>query len=111
MAGAGAPAWVLGDADTVRAFRLAGFRGRAVETPDEARDALEALRGEGAALVVVTERVYRALGGTSALASGTVRPVVAVVPSAVEPSAAPSPAQQISTVVRRALGMPAERRP
>ena len=102
-------AWVLGDAETVLGFRLAGLRGRVVDSRDTAVAALAELRAAGASLVVVTDALCEALGGPRALAGESLRPVVAVVPSALGPRAAVSLAAEIARSVRRALGIPAER--
>jgi vacuolar-type H+-ATPase subunit F/Vma7 len=109
QSGSGA-AWVLGDAQTVRAFRLAGLRGRVVSSRAEAGAALAELTASGAALVVVTHALCAALGGPEALAAGAPRPLIAAIPSAATPRGEPSPARQIASVVRRALGIPSERR-
>ena len=101
----GASVWVLGDAATVRGFRLAGLAGLIVSGPAEARAALARLREEGVALVVVTEQVAGDLGGPEALVSDGVRPLVVSVPSASEPLAGPRFADQLARRVQRALGM------
>jgi vacuolar-type H+-ATPase subunit F/Vma7 len=105
-----ARAWVLGDAATVTGFRLAGMQGRVVGSGAEARAALDALRAEGAVLVLLTERLCDALGGPEALALGAALPVVAVIPSAGEPRPARSTGARILRAVHRALGIPAEGR-
>jgi len=97
--------WVLGDAATVRGFRLAGLAGEVVSGAPEARAALARLREEGAALVLVTERVAEALGGPDALVSDGVRPLVVAVPSAREPRAGPGFAEHLAQRVQRALGL------
>jgi vacuolar-type H+-ATPase subunit F/Vma7 len=102
-------AWVLGDGATVRGFRLAGFEGRVVASAGEARDALAELRAAGAALVLVTESLQAALADAGL--DGALRPVVAVIPSAAGPRTGPSRERALGRAVRRALGMPAERRP
>ena len=102
--------WVLGDAATVMGFRLAGLRGWIVESAADARAALDALRAERAALVVLTETLCDALGGPEALARGATLPVVAVIPSAAGPRVLVSPGARIARAVRRALGIPAEGR-
>jgi len=103
-------AWVLGDAATVTGFRLAGLRGRVVGSGPEARAALEALRAEGAALVLLTEALCDALGGSEELALGAALPVVAVIPSAAQPRTALPPSLRLQRAVQRALGIPAEGR-
>jgi vacuolar-type H+-ATPase subunit F/Vma7 len=114
MAGSAAPAagiggvWVLGDAPTVRAFALAGLRGRVVDSEAEGCAALEQARAAGVTLLVLTEELARRLGDER-LAAG-LRPILAVVPSAAGPRVEPRPAERLSRVVRRALGLPAERR-
>jgi len=110
LAPAGSAAWVLGDAATVRGFRLAGLAGAIAEGEAEARAALARLRSEGAALVIVTERVAQLLGGPDALGADGVRPLVVVVPSAGEPFPAPGFADHLSRRVQRALGLSVERR-
>jgi len=102
--------WVLGDAATVMGFRLAGLRGWVVESAAEARSALDALRAERAALVVLTETLCDALGGPEALARGATLPVVAVIPSVAGPRVLVSPGARIARAVQRALGIPAEGR-
>jgi vacuolar-type H+-ATPase subunit F/Vma7 len=102
--------WVLGDAATVMGFRLAGLRGWIVESAADARAALDALRAERAALVVLTETLCDALGGPEALARGATLPVVAVIPSVAGPRTLVSPGTRIARVVQRALGIPAEGR-
>jgi vacuolar-type H+-ATPase subunit F/Vma7 len=113
MAGVGSEAgdgaaWVLGDAATVRGFRLAGYAGCIVESAEEARAALAALRAQGVALVVMTERLCHALGGPETLVAGPLRPVVAVVPEASGLRVGPTPADVLARGVRRALGIPAK---
>jgi vacuolar-type H+-ATPase subunit F/Vma7 len=102
--------WVLGDAPTVRGFRLAGVAGMVVGGEAEARAALARLRQEGAALVIVTESVAEALGGPEALVSGGVQPLVVAVPSAREPVAGANAADHLAQRVQRALGLSAGRR-
>jgi vacuolar-type H+-ATPase subunit F/Vma7 len=102
--------WVLGDAATVTGFRLAGLDGRVVVSGAEARGALDALRAEGAALVLVTEALCDALGGPEALAIGAALPAVAVIPSALQPRAAAQTGARILRAVHRALGIAAEGR-
>ena len=102
--------WVLGDAATVMGFRLAGLRGWVVESAGEARSALDALRAERAALVVLTETLCDALGGPEALARGATLPVVAVIPSVAGPRVLVLPGARITRAVQRALGIPAEGR-
>lgn len=98
--------WVLGDAATVRGFRLAGLAGAIVRDAREARTLLARLREEGAALVLVSERVAEALGGPEALAPDGVRPLVVAVPSACEPREGRGFAEQLAQRVQRALGLP-----
>jgi vacuolar-type H+-ATPase subunit F/Vma7 len=104
--GSAGAAWVLGDAETVRGFRLGGYAGRVVATAEDAREVLATLRAEGAALVVMTERVCEMLGGLIGLAGGPLRPLVAVIPAVTPPRADPRPAEALSRIVRRALGLP-----
>jgi len=101
---------VLGDAATVYGFRLAGLRGRVVASSVEASAALGELRAAGAALVVLTDVLCEGLGGQMMLTSADVRPVVAVVPSATQQGVGGSRAAQVAQAVRRALGIPSERR-
>jgi len=97
--------WVLGDAPTVRGFRLAGLAGAVVESAADARAAFERVREQGAALVVVTEAVLEALGGPDALVAHGVRPLLVAVPSACAPRAGPGFAEQLAQRVQRALGL------
>jgi len=97
--------WVLGDAATVRGFRLAGLAGAVVSGAPEARAALARLREQGAALVLVTERVAEALGGPEALVSAGMRPLIVAVPSLHEPREGPGFAEHLAQRVQRALGL------
>ena len=100
--------WVLGDSATVTGFRLAGVHGRVVASGPEARDALDALRAQGVALVLLTEALCEALGGPEALAIGAALPAVAVIPSALQPRASVQTGARILRAVHRALGITAE---
>jgi vacuolar-type H+-ATPase subunit F/Vma7 len=102
--------WVLGDAATVTGFRLAGLDGHVVASDVEARDALDALRGRGVALILLTEAVCDALGGPEALATDRAVPAVAVIPSALQPRATAQTGARILRAVHRALGIAAESR-
>jgi vacuolar-type H+-ATPase subunit F/Vma7 len=53
---------IIGDQDTVLGYRFAGVTGRAVATPDEARQAFgEALGDPRQRILLLTERVERLL--------------------------------------------------
>jgi vacuolar-type H+-ATPase subunit F/Vma7 len=100
-----AEVWVLGDAPTVRGFRLAGLAGAIVEGASDARAALARARAHGAALVLVTETLAEALGGPEALVGHGLRPLLVVVPSASVPGPSPGFAEQLAQGVQRALGL------
>jgi vacuolar-type H+-ATPase subunit F/Vma7 len=97
--------WALGDASTVRAFALAGCRGRVVAA-DGAAAALAEARAEGATLVIATEALAEALDAAAA-PGDDLRPLVVLVPAAVGPRAATRPGARVTRAVGRALGMPA----
>lgn len=102
------PPWAIGDAVTVRAFRLAGLAGRVVATAAEAREAMGLARAAGVTLVVATERAAALLREGDATADRAMLPVLVVVPAAVGPPAAPSVADRLARRVRQVLGLPAE---
>jgi vacuolar-type H+-ATPase subunit F/Vma7 len=102
---------VLGDAATVRGFRLAGLGGTVVADAREAHAALARMREERAALVIVTEPVAEWLGGPEALVFDGVRPLVVTVPSARAPASGARLADHLARRVQRALGLAGEQRP
>ena len=104
------PPHVIGDADTVRGFRLAGLSGTVVLSRDEAAQAFLRARDAGIELVVLTEEAEVFLCGAGLLPHSG-RPVVAVVPAARGPRPRPLPAERLERRVRRALGLPVEREP
>ncbi len=104
------PPHVLGDADTVRGFRLAGLTGTVVQSGDEAAQAFLRARDAGIELLVVTEGV-EALLRRAGLRPHQGRLVVAIVPAAHGPRPSPLPAEGLKRRVRRALGLPVEREP
>jgi vacuolar-type H+-ATPase subunit F/Vma7 len=109
--GAAPAPWALGDAVSVRAFRLAGLEGRIAETRDAAREAMALARAAGVTLVIATEGVASLLRETGALAGRTLLPVVVVVPAAVGARVAPSAAERLALRVRQVLGLPSEPAP
>ena len=72
----------IADADTVRGFRLAGIDGRAVETADEAADALaRAARRPNLGVVILTHAVAADIRDqVDALRAGQGTPLVVEVP-------------------------------
>ncbi|MBN2414752.1 V-type ATP synthase subunit F [bacterium] len=54
--------YIIGDEDTVLGFRLAGIEGRHVDTPEEAREALDAaFHLEDIGIIVITERTAQSI--------------------------------------------------
>ena len=103
------PPWAIGDAVTVRGFRLAGLEGRIVDTPEEAREAMRRARAASVTLVVATERAAALVREAGPPAEAALpSPVVVVVPAALGPRAAPSAADRLGRRVRQVLGLPAE---
>ena len=102
---------VLGDADTVRGFRLAGLVGTVVRSRDEAAQAFLRARDAGTELLVLTEDAEALLRAAGLLPHEARQPVIAVVPAARGPRPRPLPAEQLERRVRRALGLPVEREP
>lgn len=54
--------YTIGDEDTVLGFQLAGVEGRIVETPEEAREALNsAFEMEGLGVIILSERIAKSV--------------------------------------------------
>ena len=104
------PPHVIGDADTVRGFRLAGLTGTAIRSRDEAAQAFLRARDAGTELLVLTEDAEALLRGAGLLPHDG-RLIVAVVPAARGPRPSPLPADRLERRVRRALGLPVESEP
>ncbi len=98
-------AFCIADEDTVRGFRLAGVRGEAVSTPQEAAEALARARQRPyCALLIVTEQVCGHLGPElTALRVQGDRPVVVEIPGPGGPTAAAAPGA-LGRLVRAVVG-------
>ncbi|MDD5555878.1 MAG: V-type ATP synthase subunit F [bacterium] len=96
--------FVIGDEETVVGFRLAGIRGRAARTPDEARGALGvAAATDGVRVIVITEAVAAWLGEEIGGFDPLRFPLILTVPDRRGPAEGrPS----IRDVVRAAVGVP-----
>ena len=95
---------VIGDEDTVLGFRFAGIPGEQVETPDEARAALErAVAMPDIGILILTDTVADTIRDeVNAVRFRRPRPLVVEVPS----PAGPSPKRQdLLALIREAVGI------
>ncbi len=102
----------IADEDTVRGLRLAGVRGEAVSTAQEAAAALARARQRpDCALLVVTEQVSTLLGPALAdLRAGCDRPAVVQIPGPAGPSGAAGPGG-LGRLLRSVVGAALEAEP
>ncbi len=96
--------FVIADEDTVLGFRYAGVEGRAVQTPEEAREALaEQVRAGRVGVVIMTEEIAEAIRPeVNALRFESSIPIVVEIPGPDGPAAS---RRELEAVIREALGV------
>jgi len=96
--------YCIADEDTVRGFRLAGVEGRVVETPDEARAAVEeAAAHADIGILILTDRVAADIRPlVDCVRSERTRPLVVEIPG---PQGPMSGRKTLRQFVQEAIGI------
>ncbi len=96
--------FVLADEDTVLGFRYAGVSGKAVRTPDEARQALaEQVKQGRAGVILVTDEIANAISAEfNKLRFESRTPIVVQIPG---PEGPATGRQDLLALIREAMGI------